>query len=390
MNDATESCIHERADRRMEPFYWILTFEAMAFLLALAAALVAGPVYLAYRFGSWTFLLLILIIPGVWLGKFAVVQLRSAIRKNRLLSRYKLFADRIEYRVYNHTERTVSEDTVLFDRIDRVYVSKYIAQYHYAYRKSKMTEKQPYFHILPILYVVYRSATGRRVLKVPFYENFDTEIWLKELQNRGIALWATNKLLSDLPEEEQLRLLEDASSTMPFPFEHHLQKELDLMLAELERKESAARGNGPGDAAPAYPQHNAAAESGAAKGFARFKPKPSTWIVCALLVGFIVICIRLADTGAIPSDSTGLCFIVLVVAATVYQFMANPLTYRVPLRFLLIALLGWAIVGAFIPGSSSGPGEDFYISAIAAIVFLAIFIWPIFGILYWLRRKRAG
>ncbi|MEI0736844.1 hypothetical protein VQ056_09440 [Paenibacillus sp. JTLBN-2024] len=76
-----QDCIHERADRRMEPFYWILTFEVMTFVLALGAGLVIGPLYWAYRYQSWAFLLLILLVPGFWLIRFSVRYLRSAIRK---------------------------------------------------------------------------------------------------------------------------------------------------------------------------------------------------------------------------------------------------------------------------------------------------------------------
>lgn len=53
MNGYGSSLIHERKDRKMDPFYWILTFEVMAFLLVLATALAAGPVALLLYHPAW-------------------------------------------------------------------------------------------------------------------------------------------------------------------------------------------------------------------------------------------------------------------------------------------------------------------------------------------------
>jgi hypothetical protein len=373
----------------MEPFYWILTFEAMSFLLILGIALMGGPIYLVYLYQSWAYILLPLLLPGAWLVKFAIHYLRSAIRKNRLLNRYRLYGDRIEYRIYNHAENTVCEDTIRFEQIDRVYVSKYIARYHYAYRKSKLREAQPVFHILPIMYIHYRDGMNKkRVLAVPFYENGETEIWLKELQTHGISLWATNRLLSDLPEEEQLRMLEEEGGSMPFPFERHLQQELDSILEEIERRERTENLAGFRDGAQADPQHGAAAGGNAVKALMRLKPQRSTWIIFTLLFAFLFVSIKLADKGIISSDSTGICLAVLFVAAAVYQSLVKHLTIWVPLRFLLISLLGWALTGGFMPESSSVPGEEYYTSAMAAVILMVIAVWPLYGILYWLRHRR--
>lgn len=383
------NCIHERTDRRMEPFYWILTFEAMSFLLALAAALVAGPIYLVFRYHAWwTFLLLLLLLPGAWLARFTIRYLRSAIRKNRLLNRFRLYGDRIEYRIYNREDRTAREDIVPLERIERVYVSKYIAPYHYAYRKSKLTEQQPYFHILPILYVVYRDEWKNRVLTVPFYENYDTEIWLKELQKRGIPLWATNKLLSELPEEEQLRMLEEEANSLPFPFEHHLHKELELILEGMERRERAEAAKGNNNGQQELRPNETESAGNAVESSPRFVPQPSTWVIFILLYVFIFAGIKLADKGALPSDGTVLCLVVLFVAATVYQCLAKRLTFWVPLRFLLFTVAGWLLIGVVMAETDAGPGEEFMISAVSAIIFMAFFVWLPFGIVYWLRRKR--
>lgn len=386
IDSADRSFIHERVDRRMEPFYWILTFEAMCFLIALGIALIAGPVYLVYQFQSWTYLLLLLLLPGAWLVKFSIGYLRAAIRKNRLLSRYRLYADQIAFRIYNHDARTIREDAIPLERVECIYVSKYIAQYHYAYRKSKMTEKQPVFHVLPILYAVYQEGAQRRVVPVPFYEVGEAELWVKELQNRGIPFRATNKLLFPLAEEQQLRLLEDEINSKPFSLERHLEFELNAIVIELEREEAARLGIGNTSESSAKPGGAAVEHTGPRRS--SWKPRRSTLAVFALLLVFLLVSIKLADAGLVDEDGTGLCFLVLLVSAAAYQYLAQPLTFRVPLRFLLGSFVLWTFSGAFMPEVEAGPGDEFYSSAIAAVILMAIAIWPLFGIQYWLRRRR--
>lgn len=378
-----QDCIHERADRRMEPFYWILTFEVMTFVLALGAGLVIGPLYWAYRYQSWAFLLLILLVPGFWLIRFSVRYLRSAIRKNRLLSRYRLCRDRIEYRIYHHPDPEVSEGTIPLDRVERIYVSYYVAPYHYAYRKSKFNEHQPMYHILPMINVVYREETDRRVLGVPFFEYFDAEQWLKELQSRDIPIWATAVMPSALPTEEQLPQLEDESNSRPFPFHHHLQKELEQLVREIEhgRPGQAASAEGP-------PQQEAGVRHPA--GIKRFKPQWTTPIIFALLFAFVYVFLKIAFKGSIASDGVGICFAVSLIGGIIYLFLAKRLTYWVPLRYALLLFFGWALIGAMMPETDTGAGEEYYVSTLTAAIFAAFAIWPVFGILYWIRRKRRG
>ncbi|MDR9853601.1 hypothetical protein RJP21_08310 [Paenibacillus sp. VCA1] len=378
-----QDCIHERADRRMEPFYWILTFEVMTFVLALGAALVIGPLYLAYRFQSWAFLLLVLLVPGLWLIRFSVRYLRSAIRKNRLLSRYRLYRDRIEYRIYHHPDTKASEGAVPLDRIERIYVSYYVALYHYAYRKSKFNEQQPTYHILPMVNVVYRDETNRRVLGVPFYEYFDAEQWLKELQSRDIPIWATAVLPGALPEEEQLRLLEDESNSRPFPFHHHLQKELEQLVSEIEQSRPEEAGGADGTA----PQQEAGERPPA--GIQRFKPQWTTLVIFALLFAFVYAFLKFSFKGSISSDGFGISFAVSLAGGLIYLFLAKRLTFWVPLRYAIALFLGWALIGAFMPETDAGIGEEYYISMLTAGVFTAFAIWPVFGILYWIRKKRG-
>lgn len=378
-----QDCIHERADRRMEPFYWILTFEVMAFVLALGAALVIGPLYLVYRYQSWAFLLLILLVPGIWLIWFSIGYLRSAIRKNRLLSRYRLCRDRVEYRIYHHPDTKVSEGTIPLDRVERIYVSYYVALYHYAYRKSKFKEQQPMHHILPMINVVYRDEANRRVLGVPFYEYFDAEQWLKELQSRDIPIWATVVLPAALPEEERLWQLEDESNSRPFPFHHHLQKELEQLVREIEQSR-------PGETASAITDSQQKDGERPPAGLKRFKPQWSTLVLFPLLFAFVYVFLKIAFQGSIASDGVGICFAVSLVGGLIYLFMAKRLTFWVPLRYAIILFFGWALIGAMMPETDTGIGEEYFVSTLTAGIFTAFAIWPFFGALYWIRRKRRG
>ncbi|MFS0840930.1 hypothetical protein [Paenibacillus sp. 1P03SA] len=408
------SLIHERSGRRMEPFYWILTFEALTLLLLLALALAAGPVYLAVTFRHfWAYVSLLLIAPGLWLIRFSILTLRAYIWKNRHLDRYSLYKDEIRYLHYEHGEK--EEGSVRLDEADRVYIAYYVAQYHYAYKKTKWFERQSVFHLLPMLYVRYRRDARERILKVPFYELSEIKKWLKHLKQRGaVEIWVTDLLLEQKTEAELLSALGEPLDTAPFDIERKgFKKRLDNLLYELGRKrgereragqESAAVNPGGSKAPrsastrlqPQRPFYRGGAgamtvrENGSGQGPGREsskKPRMSTVVIFALLFAALYVLTGFVVDGRVSQDNMWLCIGCFLAAAASYFVMADRLTFWHTVRFTLTAFIGWVLVGAFMPLTDTGAGGEFYTTAIGATILLPLTIWLPFGMVWWLRRQ---
>ena len=60
--------IHARCDRKMQPFYWILSFECFSLLIIFGLAMAGLSGYGAAAHGGWAFLLLFLVVAGLWLA----------------------------------------------------------------------------------------------------------------------------------------------------------------------------------------------------------------------------------------------------------------------------------------------------------------------------------
>lgn len=399
----------------MQPFYWILTFEALTLLLLLALVLAAGPVYLAVTYRHfWAYLSLLLIVPGFWLIRFSILTLKAYIWKNRHLDRYTLYKDEIRYLHYEHGEK--EEGSVRLDEADRVYIAYYVAQYHYAYKKTRWFESHSVFHLLPMLYVRYRKDAQERILKVPFYELPDMKKWLKHLKQRGsIDIWATDLLLEQKTEAEQLSALREPLDTAPFDIERKgFKKRLDNLLYELGRKRGERERTG--QEAPASPGSSkaprsastrlqpqrpfyrgggggaAVRENGSGQGTGREssrKPRMSTVVIFALLFATLYVLTGFVVEGRVSQDNMWLCIGCFLAAAASYFVMADRLTFWHTVRFTLTAFIGWVLVGAFMPLTDTGAGGEFYTTAIGAAILLPLTIWLPFG-LVWLLRRQFG
>ncbi|MGE6230118.1 hypothetical protein [Paenibacillus chitinolyticus] len=413
-NLSDPSLIHERCGRRMEPFYWILTFEALALLLLLGLALAIGPVYLAVTFRHfWSYFSLLLIIPGLWLIRFSILTLKTYIWKNRHLDRYSLYEDEIRYLHYEQTEK--EEGAVRLDEVDRVYIASYVAQYHYAYKKTKWFESQSVFDLLPMLYVLYRRDAQERILKVPFYEWPDLKKWLKHFKQRGSTeIWATDLLLEQKTEAEQLSALRDPLDTAPFDIERKgFKKRLDNLLYGLGRKRSererAEQGTAAGSSGGAgtmragsgtpLPQRqfyrggeggSTVRENGSGQRTRQTssrKPRMSTVVIFALLFASLYVLTGFAVDGRVSPDNMWLCIGCFLAAGAAYFVMADRLTFWHAVRFTLTAFIGWVLTGAFMPLTDTGAGGEFYTTAIGATILLPLTVWLPFGMVWWIRRQ---
>lgn len=210
--------IHERRDRKMEPFYWILTFEGLSLLLLLALSLIAFPAYWALLYQGWAYTLLLLTALGLWLLRISIKLLIKYIWDNNHLNTYKLYEDRIEWVEYNKKTRGKREDITPLRQITEAYIGRYLAMYHYAYKKSNWREKQALYHLLPSLHIVYRRGDELETFEIPFYEPKDMEPWLAALQEAGVFVQVFTAIMGGGMNTEQ-RLIALANPDNIWPYE---------------------------------------------------------------------------------------------------------------------------------------------------------------------------
>lgn len=239
--------IHERRDRKMEPFYWILTFECLTILLLFSFSLVCFPAYWAITYKGWAYTLLILTLLGLWLARVSFRLLGKYIWENTHLNSYLLYEDRIEFIQYDRTNRVKLQDTFLLGQVEQVFIGRYYALYHYAYKKTGWREKQPIAHILPCLHIVYHNRSEQKVVEIPFYELNDMDLWLTKLQELGTSFQAYVGYMNNMSMARRLEVLADPDYAIPLTYNAPLQQDynelvqqMDQQFNELIRKQEAA------------------------------------------------------------------------------------------------------------------------------------------------------
>ncbi|MVP01641.1 hypothetical protein [Paenibacillus lutrae] len=411
MDDALSNykLLQERSDRKMNPFFWILTFECMVILLLAGTAVAAGPVYWAFTSRTvLSFLSLLLILPGLWLVRFSFRTLKSAVWKNNHLSEYKLYENEIRFAYYE--EKTRREGSISMKEINRVYVGYYMAPSHYAYEPNVRRKKQlPTFHLLPMLFIRYREAAQTRVLQIPFHDLIEMKRWLKYFGKLKMPVWATDLLLAERTEEEQLLAFDQEEDARPFSVEERgFSKRLDSVMKELDQKRRERLGlDAPREQAAAAKTRRGTASGGkfiapvsASGGLRRttsHRSRPygkqsrdswklSSFFIFGLLFSSLPLLVLMAIEGSIHPENMGISLLFLLAAGAVYFLLAERLRFMLALRYCLIAFIGWVMTGAMMPQTDEGVGSLFYENAVGAALLLPFTIWLPF-LLIWLVRK---
>ncbi|GIP35735.1 hypothetical protein [Paenibacillus sp. J2TS4] len=215
--DMDTTVLYERQEVKMQPFYWILTFQALFVLLVLGIGLIVFPFYL-YKFSAiWATVCLIIGLPlGFYFIKVAWKDGRKRIWENCHLDRYRLLEHGFDYEQYEVESRTKHSAFVAFSKVEAAVASKFIAKYHYAYKQSGFFEKQPYAHIFPVLFFVYSEEGARKLARVYFKDEDSIDLWLEQLRKHSIPIRITVDHLDALKEEQLLNTIEQKEETWPF------------------------------------------------------------------------------------------------------------------------------------------------------------------------------
>ncbi|MFS0723349.1 hypothetical protein [Paenibacillus sp. 1P07SE] len=232
MEDVT--LIHERRDRKMQPFYWILSFECFTLLAIFGLALAGLSGFGAVQYGGWTLLLLLLVPVGLWLAWTGCRLLSKFIWENTHLSTYRLYRDRVEMERYDKGSRTRSEEVIRFSGVVQASIGHHVAMYHYAYMETKWRERQQLAHILPSLLLVHQSADGLRAAEIPFYDLRDMQPWLERLQALDVPLHVYTRMFNTTDEAGRAMLLTESEDTMSYTYEEALKLRHDRLLQQIQ------------------------------------------------------------------------------------------------------------------------------------------------------------
>ncbi|EHB65738.1 MULTISPECIES: hypothetical protein [Paenibacillus] len=230
--------IHEQKKPKMQPFYWVLTFEAYTIGILIGLGLIVGPVILLLRWPSvWTWLSLLAVPVGMIMLVKLLKSLRKQVWANTHLDRFALYEDRVEYELWDSATGESEQGSVFLTDVVEMYYGRYVLQYSYAYKKTKMMEKSAMFELMPVLYLIARSGMGERAIAVPFLDPMDANRWLEAMGRRNIPLYLTSLVIHDFRDAsvpQQLRSDEDLKAA---EFDGNIERDFRPYMEQLIEEE---------------------------------------------------------------------------------------------------------------------------------------------------------
>ncbi|GIO93069.1 hypothetical protein [Paenibacillus lactis] len=234
--------IHEQKEPKMQPFYWILTFEAYSIAMLLGLGLIVGPVVLLLLWPSvWTWLSLLAVPVGIIMFVKLLKSLRKQVWANTHLDRYALYEDRVDYELWDPATGESEQGSVRLTDVVEMYYGRYVLQYSYAYKKTKMMERSPVVELMPVLYLIARSGMRERAIAIPFLDPMDANRWLEVMSGRNVPLYLTSLIIHDFRDAsvpQQLRSDEDLKAA---EFDGNIERDfrpyMEQLIEEEEQRE---------------------------------------------------------------------------------------------------------------------------------------------------------
>lgn len=233
--------LHEQRKPKMQPFYWVLTFEMHVLGILLGLAMTVGPLILLYYWTNvWTWISLIAIPVGIYMGIRIWNSLKRNIWFNTHLDEYLLYDDHVEYTRWDPETREASKGSCWISDVKELYYGRYVMQYSYAYRESKMREALPMVELMPMLYLVSTEGMKDRVVAIPFNDAMEANRWLEVLGKRDIPLYLTSILIPDIEDESALDLLREDEDLERTEFDGNIERQFRPYMEQLiQRSEEA-------------------------------------------------------------------------------------------------------------------------------------------------------
>ncbi|MGG4342611.1 hypothetical protein [Paenibacillus lautus] len=234
--------IHEQRRPKMQPFYWVITFEMHVLGILLGLALTLGPLILLYLWTNvWTWMSLAAIPAGIFMMTRLSRSLKGHIWNNTHLDEYLLFEDHIEYERWDPETKDSLKGSLRIGDIREIYYGRYIFQFSYAYKKSKMTESVPMAELMPIMYLVAGEGQMERAVAIPFTDPMEANRWLEVICRRDIPLYLTSIIIQDLGDESVASLLREDEDLERAEFDGNMERKfrpyLDRLVQENEEED---------------------------------------------------------------------------------------------------------------------------------------------------------
>ncbi|WP_054958067.1 hypothetical protein [Paenibacillus dakarensis] len=382
--------IHEHQQPRMQPFYWILTFEMMTIAMLLGIALVAGPIVLLSLWPSgWMGLTLLALPFGLIIFIKSYRSLKERVWHNRHTNSYAMYEDRIEYIIWDRKTKEADQGSIEIRDIQEIYYGRHLQQYSYAYKKTTMTEKAPMFELFPVLHLIHKKGLQQKVLTIPFIEFMGANRWLEALASYNIPLWLSSIVVSDSADESLGDLLKGDEDKAPAVFDGNIEREFRPYSEELISRESE-RELTDEELAELEDQmkqlENAELEK--KKKSALGNIGLLAWLVLPLQYGLSRWMMYEADRGTINPE--GMLYPVLMVVLTSILFFL--LVKRMRWLQMIIYQLASVVVAVAVnidsPEDETHPLYQITAGITVSIVFYSALIWITYFSIKYLRRGR--
>lgn len=398
----------EQRQPKMQPFYWILTFEVFALGMLIGLTLAIGPFILLYLWPSVGMAFTLLTVPlGLWMFMKIWRSLLARIWENRNRNQYLLYEDRIEYEQWNREAREADSGQILLREIKDIYYGRYVLLESHAYKPSKMTEQVPKAELLPALYIIYSDGIRDRLLMVPFLDYMEANRWLGALASHGIPLWLTYLVIHKPEDESVPDALKEEETREAAEFNGNIERQFRPFIERKTREEQAAQAANPiplltemNRSDPTDPASiNNGQEAAKSPYAAPVRPKRN-FLACIGHWGWVVFLVQAAAMWWLYSQAAGGH---IDPANVVYPFAL--LSLMSLLFFLVVKELRWphmlvfwflSMVTALLVELEAGsmnendPTYEMGANLLAASLLYGLLIWiPFFGI-KWLRRVREA
>lgn len=399
----------EQRQPKMQPFYWILTFEVFTLGMLIGLALAIGPFILIYLWSSAGMAFTLMTVPlGLWMFIKIWRSLLTRIWENRNRNQYLLYEDRIEYEQWNREAREADSGQILLREIKDIYYGRYVLMESHAYKPSKMTEQVPKAELLPALYIIYSDGIRDRLLMVPFLDYMEANRWLGALAPHGIPLWLTYLVIHKPEDESVPDALKEEETREAAEFDGNIERQFRPFLERKTREEQAAQAANPippltemNRSDPTDPASiNNGQEAAKTPYAAPVRPKRN-FLACIGQWGWVVFLVQAAAMWWLYSQAAGghidpanvvYPFALLILMSLLFFLVVKELRWPHMIVFWFLSMVT-ALLVELEAGSmnENDPTYEMGANLLAASLLYALLIWiPFFGI-KWLRRaKDAG
>ena len=380
------SLVIQEQQRRMQTFYWILTFEMLTFGMLLGIAMTAGPfVMLSLWPSGWMWPTLLAIPVGIIIFIKCFHNLKERIWHNRHVDHYALYEDRIEYTIWNREAKEAEQGSLPIQDIKEMYYGRHLQQYSYAYKKTSMTENAPMYELLPVLHLIHNNGWQDKLLTVPFVEMMGANRWLEFLSPRGIPLWLSSVVVHDPGDESAAAFLREDENKAPAEFDGNIERQfrpyLDKQIERDPTEEELAQID---------------AEIKQLEYIEAENKKKSTfgnigllaWLVFPLQYGLGRWVFNEAVTGKIDPEGMAYPVVMILVTSVVFFLLVKRMRWLQMVVFQVVSIISMAFIDLEFSENEQDPAYQISSALIGAAMLNTVLIWVLYLIIKFLRRGR--